>query len=325
MVNNDNGMSVNKKLVGVVLVNWNCADYTIKCIASLLSGAKVPDIIVVVDNASSDDSVVKIRGTFGMVHVIENKENYGFTGANNIGISYLSKRNVEYIWILNNDTTVSHNCLQVLQDALEKNHDVAASTCKIYWQDTKTIWFAGSTFNKITYVVKHRGEGEIDHGQYDHAEQIDFMDGCCILLRSSVLKEIGTFDEHFFAYHEDIDLSFRITGNGGRILYVTDATVNHYAGASFRKNNVGRYGGTSTPLQHFLSIRNKLYIVRRYGRWYNVILCLLTILGASLYASGAMLLLKRYKKIHAIWSGMKCGLFDDISTIETKLQTIPYK
>lgn len=315
---------MSKALVGVVLINWNCGEYTENCIASLLSGSRVPDLIVVVDNASSDGSPTRIKETYPSVQLIVNAANYGFTGANNIGISYLLERGVTYIWILNNDTTVSTNCLEILLDSLETNENAAAATCKIYWHDSKVIWFAGSLFDKITYRVRHRGEGETDYGQYDCAESLDFLDGCCILVRGEILRDIGLFDEHFFAYHEDLDLSFRIRNSGSQLFYVSGGSINHFAGASV-KSNKRNCEVTSSPLQHFLSRRNKLFIVRRYGKIHNVLFCLMLLTINGIYITTAMILLGRFNKARAVWSGIFHGLLDDISMIKTSVDVTPYK
>lgn len=311
-------------LVGVVLVNWNSEEYTIRCLASLMAAAKMPDHIVVVDNASVNGSVAAIRAAFPQVHIIENHQNYGFTGANNLGISYLLSRNVEYVWILNNDTIVSQNCLQVLCNALEKHDEVAAATCKIYRNDSAELWFAGSVFYKYSFCVDHRGEGETDRGQYDSVEYLDFLDGCCILVRSTVLREIGLFDEHFFAYHEDVDFSFRLRNSGARLLYVPEASISHFAGASVNSNK-WTHDVTSSPMQHFLSRRNKLFIVRRYGKTYHLLICLMLLLLNGVYVSSAMLLLRRFKKAGAVWCGIFHGLLDDISRIKTSPDGVPYR
>jgi len=310
--------------VGVVLVNWNSEEYTIRCLASLMAAAKAPDLVVVVDNASVHGSVAAIREAFPLVHIIENRHNYGFTGANNLGISYLLDRNVDYVWILNNDTVVSPNCLQVLCRALESHGEAVAATCKIYRNDSAELWFAGSVFHKYSFCVDHRGEGETDRGQYDSVEYLDFLDGCCILVRSSVLREIGLFDEHFFAYHEDVDFSFRLRHSGARLLYVPEASICHFAGASVKSNKFA-HDVTSSPMQHFLSRRNKLFIVRRYGRTYHLLICLMLLLLNGVYVSSAMLLLRRFRKAGAVWCGIFHGLFDDIGRIKTSPDVVPYR
>lgn len=312
------------KPVGVVLVNWNSCDYTIRCIASLLAATKTPDIMVVVDNASVDGSIEAIRNSFPQVHIIENPDNYGFTGANNIGIGFLLSRGVEFVWILNNDTIVSRDCLQVLMDAMEKHDEVAASTCKIYRDDTDELWFAGSVFQSYSFCVAHRGEGETDHGQYDAVEFLEFLDGCCILARSAALRDVGLFDEHFFAYHEDVDLSFRLRNSGARLLYVPGCSINHFAGASVRGTKRHLQVATS-PMQHFLSRRNKLYIVRRYGKIRHLCGCLLLLLINGVYISAAMFLVGRFKKARAVWSGIFHGLLDDISMIKTRVGVTPFR
>lgn len=311
--------------VGVVLVNWNSDEYTVACIESLLNGSMVPDVIVVVDNASKSGSVERILEAFPSVHIIRNACNYGFTGANNIGLKYLLANNVAYAWILNNDTIVAYDCLESMISLLNGNDDVAAVTGKIYYYDTDNVlWFAGSKYNKYTFKISHRGQGEIDRGQYDKTEVIDFFDGCSFLVFCAVLREVGLFDEHFFAYNEDIDLSFRIRQKGYKILYMPRAEIKHKVGVSIRENTDQNAGGTSTPLQYYLSMRNRIYILRRYGNIFQKNFGIFTVVFFALYFSIVLILLGRSKKAYAAWTGILNGLTDNISTIDVNANTVPY-
>jgi len=312
--------------IGVVLVNWNSDEVTIPCVQSLMRGKRVPDCIVIVDNASQAGSVERIIESCPTAHIIRNNINYGFTGGNNVGLGYLLENNYDYAWILNNDTEVAPDCLSLLESSLFENPDVAAVTGKIYYYGKdRLLWFAGVTFNPLTFKIGHRGLGEIDNGQYDIAEKIDFFDGCSLLVHCSVLKKVGLFDNHFFAYNEDLDLAFRIRKKGFSIFYNPLAVLYHKTGCSISKNsNKAVTGGSSTPLQQFLANRNRIYIVRRYASPPNKIVAISLIILNALYITLVMIFLNRWQKAIAVWSGVFHGIFDDIQDVIQEPHGIPY-
>lgn len=312
--------------IGVVLVNWNSDEVTIPCVESLLSGSRVPDCIVIVDNASLPGSVERIIESCPSVHIIRNKANYGFTGGNNIGLAYLLENNFDYAWILNNDTEVDPTCLEALASSLDGNTGVAAVTGKIYYHGKdRLLWFAGATFNWLTFKIGHRGLGEIDNGQYDINENIDFFDGCSILVRCEVLKMVGLFDNHFFAYNEDLDLAFRIRKRGYAMLYIPQSVLYHKIGSSIGKNTFqATTGGTSTSVQQFLMNRNRIYIARRYANIVPKIVSISALILHALYLTPVMILLNRSAKVRAVWRGLFHGIFDDIRSIMIDPQEMPY-
>lgn len=312
--------------IGVVLVNWNSDEVTIPCVESLVSGSRVPDCIVIVDNGSRPESVENIIAACPTAHIIRNRNNYGFTGGNNAGLAYLLEKKFDYAWILNNDTEVDPDCLAVLANSLDVNHDAAAVTGKIYSYGTdRLLWFAGATYARLAFRIGHRGLGEIDNGQYDHEEKIDFFDGCSLLIRCEVLQEVGLFDNHYFAYHEDLDLAFRISKRGFSMFYNPQALLYHKTGISIGKNTRRpEVGGTSTPVQHFLINRNHIYVARRYAGLAPRLVSIVSLVLQALYLTPALVLLNRKAKVHAVWSGIFHGIFDDIRAIQTEPQEMPY-
>lgn len=312
--------------IGVVLVNWNSDEVTILCVQSLMRGKRVPDCIVIVDNASQARSVERIIESCPTAHIIRNNINYGFTGGNNVGLGYLLKKDYDYAWILNNDTEVTPNCLSLLETSLLENPGVAAVTGKIYYYGKdRLLWFAGVTFNRFTFKIGHRGLGEVDNGQYDLAEKIDFFDGCSLLVRCAVLKRVGLFDNHFFAYNEDLDLAFRMKQDGFSILYNPQAVLYHKIGSSISKNDFqAAAGGTSTPLQQFLANRNRIYIARKYANTSQKIISISLIILKALFLTFVMILLNRKQKAIAVWSGIFHGILDDIQGVMQESSRMPY-
>ena len=296
--------------VGVVLVNWNGAEDTIPCIRSLLAGSAKPDRVVVVDNASSDGSAGLIERAFPGVELIRNGENAGFTGANNIGIGRLLSSGCDYVWVLNNDTTVHEDCLRTLKGHMEAHSEVSACSGKIlYDEPARMIWYAGATYNPWTMRPRHRGGGEEDNARYDAVENVPFLSGCCMFVRREAFERVGLFDDHFFAYGEDSDWCLRASREHMRLHYVPQAVIRHKVSASFRKKNLHSHGGTTSPLAIYATSRNRLYIIRKHRKGMAQMLsALFTAATWYCYYGMALLVLRRKEKLGALARGVYDGI-----------------
>ena len=252
--------------VGVVLVNWNGAEHTIPCVESLLAGSVRPDSIVVVDNASQDDSADRIAERFPGVTLIRNSHNLGFTGGNNIGIDRLLTSGSAYLWILNNDTTVDKECLSVLKTHLDAHPDVSACSGKItYAEPQNLIWYAGATYDPWTVQSRHRGEGENDVGQYEQTADVPFISGCCMFVRREAVERVGVFDDRFFAYYEDSDWCRRAIRTSHRLQYVPSAIVRHKVSATVGRVKARETAGTTSPFSVYITNRNRLFMIRKHA------------------------------------------------------------
>lgn len=296
--------------IGLVLLNWNGAELTIRCLRSVLRGSIVPDQIVIVDNASSDNSVDTICEAFSNVHIIRNHRNMGFAGGCNIGIQYLRNQHIHTIWLLNNDTEVDASCLMMLLRELQISATIGAVTGKIlYFPPDNRIWYAGATFDKWRMVVNHRGSMTIDYGQYDVSCDVPFISGCCMLIRHEVLENIGLFDERFFAYAEDFDWCLRCMRAGYRLRYTPAALLYHEVSASVLKHKGMISGGSSSPLGIYLLHRNRIFIIRKHAdnAVQKTIACIM-FLGWVLFYAAALLTLRRKEKVKALLLAVKDGL-----------------
>lgn len=251
--------------VGVVLVNWNGAEHTIPCIESLLAGSAKPERIVVVDNGSRDNSPDLIEQKFPGIVLIRNGENLGFTGANNIGINRLMAAGCEYIWILNNDTTVDTECLLALKNHMANHPEVSACSGKILFADSGRIWYAGARYTKWTLRFAHRGYDAEDAGQYDRIEEVPFLSGCCMFVRHEALERIGRFDDHFFAYCEDSDWCLRARQAQLQMHYLPLAVIRHKVSATLNTLKKQRHGGTTSPFSVYIINRNRLFLIRKHA------------------------------------------------------------
>jgi len=219
--------------VAIIIPNWNGADMIAQCLGSLTSQSYHHDIVVV-DNGSVDDSVEIIRRDFPMVHIIENSKNLGFAGGVNTGIRYAMKAGYEAVGLLNNDAIADKSWLDHLVKVLVKDNSIGMVTGKLLSRDGEHIDSTGDIYT--TWGIPFpRGRGEQNSSKYDKLNWVFGVSGGASLYRVSMLDEIGLFDEDFFAYYEDVDLSFRAQLSGWKAYFEPRAIAYHSTSATGSK------------------------------------------------------------------------------------------
>ena len=235
--------------LSVVIVNYNVKYFLEQCLHSVLKACRDLDSeILVVDNNSVDGSVQMIRKKFPEVRLIENKENRGFSRANNQAIRQSLG---EYILLLNPDTLVEDDTLTKSIRYMDEHPDAGGLGVKMldgkgkFLPESKRgVPSPGVAFCKIfglsRLFPKSRifGKYHLGYLDKDQIHEIDIISGAFMLLRKKVLDKIGLLDEEFFMYGEDIDLSFRITQAGYKNIYYPETRIIHYKGESTRKSSL---------------------------------------------------------------------------------------
>jgi len=244
--------------LSVILLNYNGARDTTDCIESL-QGSSFKDFdVVVVDNASSHDSVELLKARWPDITFIVNSRNMGFAGGNNFGIRHALKRGSEFVLLLNNDTTIDPDALGTLVRTMEENTQAGIVGGKVYYFDRpNVIWFAGGHFNAHSGFGDHYGKFEEDHGQYDRVRECDFITGCCMLIRREVCEKIGLLDDSYFLYYEDVDFCSRARRAGFSVLYQPSAVIYH---------KISRATSWDSPVYIYFNLRNKLLYLHRNSR-----------------------------------------------------------
>ena len=222
----------------VIILNWNGADDTIACIDSLRQQKTVPSIIVV-DNDSSDDSLARLqqykkRHSKSDLRLIKNTQNSGFAGGINVGLLHALGEGFEYIGILNPDATAAKMWSTELIKELDKNPEYGLVTGLLLSRDGKTIDSTGD-FYSMWGLAFPRGRGQPRSQASKKAEPVFGATGGSVVFRASVFEKIGLFDERFFMYYEDVDISFRAQLAGFRVRYTPRAIAYHKQGASSQK------------------------------------------------------------------------------------------
>jgi GT2 family glycosyltransferase len=243
--------------VFILLLNYRGTDNTFACLDSLKRLNYPHFDIVVIDNASPDDSVARLKARLsenpGEFYLIESPENGGYSSGNNLGIDYaLSQADDAYIWLLNNDTTVHPDALSELVSQSQKTGGVVGSLLLYpdgtYQQvGTRLCWWTGS--------AKGYKESEIRDGM-----PLESLSGASMLIPFSVIRQVGKLDESFFLYFEDGEYSLRCLRNGISLTLAKNSKVFHVEGASTGKK--------SLPTQYYFH-RNRLRLFWMYSTWIN--------------------------------------------------------
>lgn len=236
--------------LSVIIVNYNVKYFIEVCLHSVLKAAKgIETEVIVVDNKSQDGSCEMIRDKYPEVTLIENKENAGFGRANNQGVAIAKG---EYILFINPDTVMPEDFLQKQIQYLDDHPDAGSVGPRLidgkgkYAPDGKKSFpsfsvaiFKTTGINKLFSKSPYFNKYYAVHVQEHETAEVDMLSGCCMMVRRSVIDEIGgAFDEAFFMYCEDFDLSYRIQQAGYKNIYYPETTLIHYKGESTRKATI---------------------------------------------------------------------------------------
>jgi GT2 family glycosyltransferase len=221
------------KKVSVVVPNWNGMDSLGDCLDSLQAQTLQPRIIVV-ENGSKDGSLEFLQTEYPRVELVIHKKNKGFAGGVNAGIKQAIAQGVEFVALFNNDAIADTHWLEELLKDLAVNDDAGIVTCKLMAIDKKQLDSTGEAYT--TWGLPYpRGRGEPVSDKYDDRVQVFAASGGASLYRVTMLQKIGLFDEDFFAYYEDVDISFRAQLAGWKVRYVPEAVAYHQIGATSGK------------------------------------------------------------------------------------------
>lgn len=242
-----------EKKISVILINYNGIQYNDACIASILNSTIAECIqIVVVDNASTDDSLSALRDKWGgneQVHIITLDDNYGFSKANNEGVRWSMEQGIDNYLLLNNDTEVEPDTIERLMRCGQDTQSIVVP--KILYADRRdVIWCAGGRFSPVIRKAVQNGLDQTDNGQFSISGECQFANGCALLLSRNIVERAGYLDERFFLYYEDTEYSMRAAEKGVAIRYLADAVVYH-------KVN-GSTGGNERPANAYYITRNWL-------------------------------------------------------------------
>jgi GT2 family glycosyltransferase len=219
--------------VSVMIMNYNGKKWLSQCLESVAKISYQNFDTYLIDNASTDGSTNYVENNFPWVKIIKHEKNFGFAEGYNRAIKQIK---TAYILLLNNDTKIlESNCIQSMVSITQKDKDIAAITCKIVFMlNPSIINSVGGIGIPFWRGFEDIGFDEQDIGQYDAPpiEPFSFCGGAA-LIKSNVFKELGGFDETFFAFFEDTDLSWRLRLKNYKIRYLPEAKIAHHYSGTF--------------------------------------------------------------------------------------------
>lgn len=214
-------------LVVSVILNTNRREDTLACLASLAESTYSNQRIIVLDNKSTDDSVVAIRNSFPSVEVIELEENHGYAGNNNVGIHAAVGQGADWVFVLNEDTVLDPECVTYLVDVGESSDQIGVVGPMVYHHDEpEIIQSAGGLLGPYWESI-HLGKDELDHGQFGNPRPVEWISGCAIMVRREVIENAGVIDERFFYFWEETEWCVRASRAGWQIVHVPAARLWH--------------------------------------------------------------------------------------------------
>ncbi len=253
--------------VAAIVLNYNGREITLEAISSLLEMAYEHLVVVHVDNGSTDGSYEAVEKRFPDVLQVRIEENQGVVHGVNRGLAEALDRGCDYLLLLNNDIEVDPQMLGELVAVAEGDSTIGCVGPKIFYAgERERLWSAGGRIRFLHSITRERGMGEIDQGQYERDEEVGYVNGCAVLMRSSVVREVGLWDPLFQLALDDADWCMRMKLRGFRSVYAHRAVLFHKVGYT-----VGGYQARRT----FYNGRSAALFVRRYaglGQWASFLL-----------------------------------------------------
>ena len=245
-------------MIYICVLNYNNSEDTVECLESLKKLNSVIYKIILIDNNSSGDTKEILRRYVDVnqhICYIESKVNRGYAGGNNLALRYaLSQADMEYCWILNNDTIVEPDSLSLLVDYMNHNKHVGLCGSKlIYEWDRSKVQGYGGCYNPVLGTIYSCIDKE-------DTKDIDYIIGAAVLVRKSFLEDVGLMDEGYFLYYEEMDWAVRARGKYD-IACVEESIVYHKEGASTGANNAEK---NKSILADYYSIRNRIRFTKKF-------------------------------------------------------------
>jgi len=253
--------------VAIVILNWNGINYLRQFLPSVLSTIWPNLDIIIGDNASTDGSVEFIKREYPTIKIIQNYQNYGFTGGYN---RVLAKVEADYFILLNSDVEVFPDWIAPIIKLMESDPLIAVAAPKIKSYTEKDHFehagAAGGYIDKFGYPFC-RGrmfyEIEKDNGQYQVSDEVFWASGAAMFIKKHCWEEADGFDESFFAHMEEIDLCWRLKNKGYKVMYCAGSEVFHVGGGTLNSEN---------PFKTYLNFRNNLLLLKNNLPFWHALL-----------------------------------------------------
>lgn len=265
--------------VGIIVLNWNSYTDIANCLDTVMNQDYNNTEIIVVDNGSTDNSAQRLENDYPFIDLVELDKNAGFSKGNNIGIKQMRDRDIDYIWLVNNDIRLPEpSILGKIIDAMERNPEIGILTPQIMeYPETDTVWFRKGVINQNLGVYYHNKNRKwYVHGQEKSTTKIEdsstqtesellkneYLPFSCALFRETLFSEVGLLPEEYFLYVEDVEYGLRTMNAGYQLATIADVKVYHEKSSDSSLN----------PIRSYYGVRNNHLFVRRNSEEVNLLL-----------------------------------------------------
>ena len=246
------------KKIGIVVCNYNKEDYIINCVKSIFNQSLAESYfdVFVVDNASTDNSVKKLKHEFGnRITLIENKENLGGSGGFNTGLRKALKKNYPYLMCVDNDVVFDKYAIEKLYDFIEGHKEIGMAGSKIFYMDEPDrLWSFGGNIDFDRYVQKDNYRNLTDNGTLPEYEYCTYVPACSLIIRKSVVEKAGIMPEDNFIYWDDMEWGYRVNKAGYKVAVYNGSKVWHKCGGRNSVNTFNNYYMWRNRINFFLKV-----------------------------------------------------------------------
>lgn len=215
--------------LSIIILSYNTQKILINCLKSIYAAKVSLEFeVIVVDNASRDDSVSVVSRSFPKVILVKNKENIGFGKGNNQGFN---KSRGKYVLFLNSDTVVKGQALEILVSYLESHPNIQAVGPRLLNSD-QTVQPSVGFFPSLWVIfnmlfLEHFGGGNMVRTSFSHEKEADWLMGAALLVRRKAFEKINGFDERIFMYYDEVEFCYRLKKEGYKVVYLPRAEIVH--------------------------------------------------------------------------------------------------
>ena len=258
--------------IGVVTITYNSKHVLPSFLQCIWNQTYENFVLYVIDNSSLDDTLSILKSQKdSRINILENKKNLGVAKANNQGITKAIKDKCDHVLLINNDVEFEFTLIEKMLQVQKEKRCSLVSPKMMYFENPNMIWYAGSWFLKNKgYIPLHRGQKQLDLGQFDQTIEVEYAPTCCLLAKKQVFDDIGLMNERYFVYFDDTDFAYRVLKDGRhKLLYFPHVKFYHKVGSLTKSRNLD---GENKCLADFFikqNTMNHIYFLKQIGGWFS--------------------------------------------------------
>jgi len=245
--------------IKILILNWNGSNVIKECIDSVTKLSYPNYSVTVIDNGSTDNSLNLIENNYSDLEIIRIGNNLGYAKGYNYAFDILKDNKSDFYLLLNNDTSINENLLDVLYENIIIYGNNNIYSPKIMYADNPNkVWYAGGKVNSFLGLTKHIGIGEEERLMKFKTQETDYISGCCLLIKKDLLDKLSGFIENYIMYYEDVDLCYRAKKYNAQCIVVEDTKILHKVSHSLGENKIKKQWYKLCSMLKYIYLNNNI-------------------------------------------------------------------